>query len=535
MSPAAVIPQKLERLRSSQRSHTPGMFHLDGLTIHYLDAASLYTAYKDIFHNGIYLFQAESDRPRIIDGGACIGLSALYFKRLYPKAAVRCFEPDPMAAGLLRRNLADNAVEGVEVVEAALSDREGAAPFESDGADGGRLLDSCAGGDGRSSVRTVRLCDCLAEEIDFLKLNIEGQEWPVLRDLDRTGKLSLVRQLVLEYHGWPGGHQRLGDLLSLLDRSGFRYLVHDFDRQTNPASKPPFRLRSATPWFCLVYAKRGAGRPGVRTVPASMNEPSRDAADQSRDRFDPSRDRKGAGSNEPDHRIIKKSELGLGHAEPPLASDWGGLRRLEPLSRAFGLDRGRAIDRYYIEKFLARHARDIAGRTLEIAESRYTYMFGGDRVRQCDVLHTPPGGRSATLIGDLATGQNISTDAFNCIILTQTLNCTYDVRAVLANCHRALAPGGVVLATVPGISQISRYDMERWGDYWRFTSLAIRRLFEEAFGSGEVLIETHGNALVATAFIQGLAAEELKAEELDHQDPDYEVLIAIRARKPNSA
>jgi hypothetical protein len=89
----------------------------------------------------------------------------------------------------------------------------------------------------------------------------------------------------------------------------------------------------------------------------------------------------------------------------------------------------------------------------------------------------------------------------------------------------------VVLATVPGISHIIRYDMDRWGDYWRFTSLSARRVFEREFGEGQVEVEAHGNVLAATGFLYGLAGSELRPAELDQTDRDYEVLITVRAVK----
>jgi SAM-dependent methyltransferase len=210
---------------------------------------------------------------------------------------------------------------------------------------------------------------------------------------------------------------------------------------------------------------------------------------------------------------------------------WHNLRKLEPVSRSFGLDRGTPVDRYYIENFLQRCRRDIGGRVLEVGDATYTRRFGGERVVRSDILHTPPGGKNATVIGDLTTGQGIPRAAFDCIILTQVLSFLFDVRAAVAHVHAALKPGGVALATVPCISQISQFDMERWGDFWRFTSLSARRLFEEAFAEGTVEVETHGNALAATAFLQGIAMEELQPCELDHHDPVYQVLITIRATR----
>jgi hypothetical protein len=84
---------------------------------------------------------------------------------------------------------------------------------------------------------------------------------------------------------------------------------------------------------------------------------------------------------------------------------------------------------------------------------------------------------------------------------------------------------------VPGISEIVRYDMDRWGDYWRFTTLSARRLFEAAFGPGKVDVAAQGNVLVATAFLHGLSTRDLRPDELEYRDPDYEVLITVRAVK----
>jgi glycosyltransferase involved in cell wall biosynthesis/SAM-dependent methyltransferase len=219
------------------------------------------------------------------------------------------------------------------------------------------------------------------------------------------------------------------------------------------------------------------------------------------------------------------------HHRPP--SGWvhmGNLRRTSPISQYFGFDRGLPVDRYYIERFLRDHAGDIRGRVLEIGDATYTRQFGGDQVRHADVLHARPGNPEATLIGDLTTGAGIPEATFDCIILTQVLPFVWDVRAAIETARGALRPGGVLLVTVPGISQISRYDADLWGDYWRFTSQSMRRLFEEAFGHRNVALTIYGNTLAATAFLQGMAARELGTRELDEKHPDYEVIIAVRAQ-----
>jgi SAM-dependent methyltransferase len=211
--------------------------------------------------------------------------------------------------------------------------------------------------------------------------------------------------------------------------------------------------------------------------------------------------------------------------------DFGALRRLEPVSRDFGFNRGLPIDRFYIEQFLTAQQADIRGHVLELGDDTYTRRFGGDRVTHSDVLHATNENPKATIVADLTRGDAIATDSFDCVIFTQSLPFIYDVHTALNTLQRILKPKGVVLATFPGISQISRYDMERWGDYWRFTSLSARRLFDEAFAADNVTVQAYGNVLVAVAFLHGLAAQELTEEELNHRDPDYEVVIAVRAIK----
>ena len=177
------------------------------------------------------------------------------------------------------------------------------------------------------------------------------------------------------------------------------------------------------------------------------------------------------------------------------------------------------------------HASDIHGHVLEVADDMYTRRFGGERVTKSDVLHVADRGPKVTIIADLSRDENIPSNTFDCIILTQTLHLIYDVPAVLRNVHRILKPGGVLLVTLPGISRISREDMNRWGDYWRFTSLSARRLFEDAFRASNVTLQTYGNVLTAASFLYGLAAQELRQDELDFHDPNYEVTIAVRAVK----
>lgn len=209
----------------------------------------------------------------------------------------------------------------------------------------------------------------------------------------------------------------------------------------------------------------------------------------------------------------------------------GDLGTLTPISNVFGYDRGTPIRRYYIEKFLNKYVDDIRGQVLEIGGASYTQRFGGKNVSRSDVLHVAQGNPEATLVGNLETGEGVPENSWDCIILVQTLHCIFDMEKALRTVKRALKMDGTVLATLPGISQISRYDMDRWGDYWRLTSLSARRLFEAVFSEAAVTVETYGNVLTAITALHGLAAEELRKDQLDYVDPDYQVLLAARAVK----
>ncbi len=208
------------------------------------------------------------------------------------------------------------------------------------------------------------------------------------------------------------------------------------------------------------------------------------------------------------------------------------LRRTTPISLEFGWDRGQPIDRYYIENFLAEHAADVRGRVLEVEDDAYTRRFGGERVTRSDVLHLRAGHPGATIIADLTAAEHVPSGAFDCVILTQTLQYIYDLRAALRTLHRILAPGGVLLATFPGLSRTSD---PQWSDtwHWNLTSRSARRLFGEVFPAETGRVQGHGNVLAATAFLYGLAVAELRPEELDHYDVGFELCITVRAVRPD--
>lgn len=203
---------------------------------------------------------------------------------------------------------------------------------------------------------------------------------------------------------------------------------------------------------------------------------------------------------------------------------------LIPASRLFGCERGKPIDRYYIEKFLETYKTYIKGDTLEIAETTYSIKYGDDRVRNAYMLHVEGWGENA-IKGNLETGEGIGQNRFDTAIITQTLMFTFDIRSAAQNIYKMLKPGGTALITVAGISQISRYDADRWGSYYSFHEDGIRRLFEPFFEKERIETVSYGNVKTAISLLYGLCCEDLKESDFQKNDPDYPVIIGAVLRK----
>lgn len=200
-----------------------------------------------------------------------------------------------------------------------------------------------------------------------------------------------------------------------------------------------------------------------------------------------------------------------------------GIHR--PISGHWGYDRGQPIDRWYIERFLEQHRADVRGDALEVKSADYVRRYGTGLGR-IDVLDVDTSNADATIVGDLAGDLGTSDEAFDCFVLTQTLQYVFDLEAAVRTAHRLLRPGGVLLVTVPALARLS-HELTI-DDYWRFTAASLRRMLEPAFGPG-VDVATRGNLVSSLAFLTGLSAGELTRRELDEDDLRFPVLVTARA------
>ncbi len=233
----------------------------------------------------------------------------------------------------------------------------------------------------------------------------------------------------------------------------------------------------------------------------------------------------------PVRRAIRPAVGPVARRLPGRRVRWGTLRRLRPFSQHYGWDRGTPVDRSYIEAFLS-HERDaIRGAVLEIREPVYARRYGRG-VTDVHVVDIDPANRQATLIADLTAAGSLPAAAYDCAIVTQTLQFLSDVDATLANLRQSLRPGGTLLLTVPSLG---KRDHEAPGsDYWRWMPDGLELVLARSFPGDRVRVEGHGNVLVGVAFLMGLAQEELREAELRHEDPSFPLVACARVDRQES-
>ncbi len=203
------------------------------------------------------------------------------------------------------------------------------------------------------------------------------------------------------------------------------------------------------------------------------------------------------------------------------------MKSVRPISIMYGFDRGKPIDRYYIEKFLYQHADSIQGVCLEITDATYTKKYGGSRVTKSEVLDIDKNNKNATIYGDLRKLRGIKANTYDCLIITQTLVMIDDYQAAIKECKRILKPGGTLLVTMPCLSPVWNIN----NHMWRFTSASAKYIFNKFFSEEKLQIKTYGNALSGQAFWVGMAIEDLTQKELDHNDPYFPVIVTVAATK----
>ncbi len=236
-----------------KRRYQPFSVHVHGWHLSLPDSASFLSGYKAIFLDNTYAFAYDGDAPEILDLGANVGLSVLFFKRLFPAAKIMALEPDPLIFQFLERNITGNGISEVELVKKAAWVNNMRLPFLSKGDDSGHLV--AAGEQGALEVEAIDLREILEHRhFDFIKMDIEGAEKTVLPACSQY--LNNLRYFFLEFHSWAGQGQGLAEILGILAQAGFRLSLKEVW-----ASKQPFLRLDANPFGFDFQANIFAWRP----------------------------------------------------------------------------------------------------------------------------------------------------------------------------------------------------------------------------------------------------------------------------------
>lgn len=194
------------------------------------DALSFIWQFKEIFVDESYKFESELTEPVIYDCGSNIGLSCIYFKRIFPGAIIKAFEADPKISKYLKENLNANGLNDVEVIDKAVWVNDGGVELNIEGADGSSIYVEGK----KQKVGSIRLKDLLDSEsrIDMLKIDIEGAENDVI--LDCGNSLKIVNNIFIEYHSYTNSQQKLSELLNVLEQNNFRYFIRNDSSRNMP-------------------------------------------------------------------------------------------------------------------------------------------------------------------------------------------------------------------------------------------------------------------------------------------------------------
>ncbi len=133
------------------------------------------------------------------------------------------FEPDIQNYTLLKKNISSHNLTGIDARQEAVWVENTTLNFIQEGNMGSKIgIDSP---NSNSNVKAVRLKDFLTKKIDFLKLDIEGAEYLVLKDIAEN--LHHVTNMFVEYHGSFSQNEELLEIFQIIVKSGFQFYIKE--------------------------------------------------------------------------------------------------------------------------------------------------------------------------------------------------------------------------------------------------------------------------------------------------------------------
>lgn len=209
---------------------------LFGYDFYFINYQDLVHSFNELFIHRIYYFDSNKTNPKIIDCGSNIGLSVLYFKTLYPDANIIAFEPDELAFSALEKNVKASDFKNVKCIKAALALEEGEVKFfkKMAGSTMNSILKKWDNDKLLEIVKTLKLSSFINEEVDLIKIDVEGAERLILKDLDANNKLKFVKKIIMEFHHHIENNvDDFSRVLKILEDNNFGYQISALER-------PPF-------------------------------------------------------------------------------------------------------------------------------------------------------------------------------------------------------------------------------------------------------------------------------------------------------
>ena len=216
----------------SKKRYENSKIKLLNFTFEIVDSLSFYYSYREIFLDKIYYFKSDNSSPVIIDCGANVGTSIAFFKSYYPESKIIAFEADPNVYNVCIRNINSLKLLNVELNNYAIWDIETELDFMIEGADGGRIGEVAKLGNNIVKIKAKKLSHFINQNIDFLKIDIEGAEYKVLQEISE--KLYLIKNIFIEYHSFLESEQVLGNILNILKENNFRFHLKTIFAPVNP-------------------------------------------------------------------------------------------------------------------------------------------------------------------------------------------------------------------------------------------------------------------------------------------------------------
>jgi len=198
--------------------------------IWYENSDEFYELKKEIFSENCYYIELDIENPVIVDAGAHIGMATLYYKMLFPESRIIAFEPVPYNFAILEKNIHENQLENVELLQAVIAPKSGVLRIQEPIGEGawrsgaGIIPKGWKGIQNNQEIKVeaIGIQEILHEKIDIFKMDIEGMEYEVIRNAGVL--LRNVKNWIIEVH--PRRDHRIEEIQKTLLQNGFKIEIN---------------------------------------------------------------------------------------------------------------------------------------------------------------------------------------------------------------------------------------------------------------------------------------------------------------------